>query len=77
MGRARGGEDREVSDVGTEMCRDCGAVYEVTMRRNPARSHDWYNCAVCGRLLMEWDSSESPSFRLVGPAPGYPPRKPR
>ena len=65
------------AEVGTELCRNCGAVYQVTLRRGARRTHDWYNCAVCGRLLMEWDSSDAPCFTLVGPRPNYPPRKPR
>ncbi len=64
-------------DLGTEMCHDCGAMYHVVIRRRPVREHDWYNCAVCGRLLMEWDSSNAPCFQLVGIKPTYPPRKPR
>ena len=67
----------EEAEVGTEMCRNCGAVYHIVVRRRPSRSHDWYNCAICGQLLMEWDSSDAPCFTLVGPSPGYPPRKPR
>jgi len=77
MGRQRSGDDPDVFDVGMEMCKSCGAVYQVTFRQNPMRSHDWYNCAVCGRLLMEWDSSSTPCFTLMGPGPGFPPRKPR
>ncbi|HEX6984590.1 MAG TPA: hypothetical protein VF170_04400 [Planctomycetaceae bacterium] len=73
MGQPRWDE----AEAGVEMCRSCGALYHVTLRRNPTRARDWYNCAVCGRLLMEWDSTESPCFTLVGPGPGYPPKKPR
>jgi hypothetical protein len=69
--------DREEVEVSTEFCKNCGAFYRVTLRHTDTRAHDWYNCAVCGQLLMEWDSSDTPSFTLVLPSPNYPPRKPR
>ena len=72
-----GGPIRDDEEVGVEMCRNCGAVYHVVLHKIPTRARDWYNCAVCGRLLMEWDSSDAPCFTLVGPGPGHPPRKPR
>lgn len=73
MGQSR----RDEAEVGIEMCRNCGATYRVTIGRRPAARHDWYNCAVCGRLLREWESSEFPRYTLLGGGPGFPPRKPR
>ena len=67
----------EEVEVGSEICRSCGALYHVVMRRAPMRCHDWYNCAVCGHLMMEWDSTDAPCFTLISASPGYPPRKPR
>lgn len=58
--------DDGFSEVGTETCKICGAVYHITMNRGEVRVHDWFNCAVCGRMLMEWDSNETPSFTLLG-----------
>lgn len=63
--------------AGTMMCRNCGALYHVEVCERNVAVHDWYNCAICGRLLKEWDSARSPRFTLLGPGPGYPPRKPR
>lgn len=73
MGRPEPSE----THVSTEMCRNCGAVYQVTLRHAPARQHDWYHCAVCGRLMGEWDSTSLPSYTFLHPGPEYPPRKPR
>lgn len=71
---------RSLSDEagsGTEMCLNCGAMYHVEICERSVPTRDWYNCAICGRLLKEWDSFRSPRFTLLGPGPGYPPRKAR
>jgi hypothetical protein len=59
-------QDDDDSDIGTETCKNCGSVYHVTLSRQGTRARDWYNCSVCGRVLMEWDSNETPSFTLIG-----------
>lgn len=72
MGGTGGG-----AQVTTEICRGCGAVYQVTVRQMSARAQDWYHCAVCGGLMGEWDSTSLPSYTFLRPGPDYPPRKPR
>jgi hypothetical protein len=59
-------DDEDDWDVGIETCPSCGSMYEVTINQGERRAHDWYNCVVCGRMLMEWDSSETPCFTLIG-----------
>lgn len=65
MERADQNDDHD-TETGIETCPSCGSVYEVTINHGERRMHDWYNCLVCGRVLMEWDSSETPRFTLVG-----------
>ncbi len=73
-GQSRGGRavtrdehlDDDVPDAGTETCKVCGSMYHVTLNRGQTRMRDWYNCAVCGQMLMEWDSNETPCFTLIG-----------
>lgn len=72
-----GRPERSEAQVSTEICRDCGAVYQVSMRLVTAREHDWYHCAVCGRLMGEWDSTRPPRYQFLRPGVEYPPRKPR
>jgi hypothetical protein len=72
-----GQPDQSDTQVSTDICRTCGALYHVSMRRVEVLQWDWYHCAICGRLLGEWESTYLPTYSFVRPGPEYPPRKPR
>ena len=50
---------------GETTCKNCGAVYKVTVYRFPMRDSDHYDCAVCGERLATWNDTEAPSFELL------------
>jgi len=72
-----GRPEQSDTQASTDTCRTCGASYRVTMRQVEVRQRDWYHCAICGRLLGEWESTFLPTYAFVRPGPEYPPRKPR
>jgi hypothetical protein len=45
-------------------CPHCGAVYETTIYRSPARDKDSANCGVCRKVMHEWNSTAIPSYTL-------------
>ena len=47
-----------------EACKNCGAVYEITIQRLPAKDSDHFNCEVCGTLLRKWNDTRVPNFKL-------------
>jgi hypothetical protein len=48
-------------------CDNCGAEYEVTIRRFPAKDHDSFNCIHCDQLLQKLNDTAVPSFTLKKP----------
>ncbi len=52
-------------NAGTETCKNCRAVYAVTLHRVPARDKDYFDCQVCGHRMREWNDTEYPSFTLI------------
>jgi uncharacterized Zn finger protein len=58
----------------TFTCPECGALYEVTRTQFPEPVKD---CAECGCLLAEWNTSSVPLYRLIRTPDGRtPPDKP-
>jgi predicted Zn finger-like uncharacterized protein len=45
-------------------CPHCGAVYEVTIYRFPAKDRDSVSCTVCEAEMVEWNDTVVPSFKL-------------
>lgn len=54
-------------DVSTETCGNCGAVYQVKLRRVPMREKDYFDCQMCGTRMNEWNDTEYPVFTLIEP----------
>jgi hypothetical protein len=44
-------------------CPHCGTTYEVTWG-SPARDTGSVNCEVCDQIMMKWDNSPIPLFRI-------------
>jgi hypothetical protein len=49
---------------GDDFICECGALYEVTIRRLPFRENDSASCSVCGNVMQTWNSTEALSFSL-------------
>ncbi len=47
------------------MCVTCGALYEVTIRRQPERENNYQHCECCGQVMAEWNDTVIPSFKLI------------
>jgi hypothetical protein len=46
-------------------CVNCGALYEVTIRRQLERDDNHQRCESCGQVRAEWNDIVVPSFELV------------
>jgi predicted Zn finger-like uncharacterized protein len=46
-------------------CPHCQALYAVTVNRLPTKDHDRAHCEVCKKVMNEWNSTISPSYRLI------------
>lgn len=51
--------------VGKFVCVTCGALYEVTIRRQPERENNYQHCECCGQVMAEWNDTVIPSFKLI------------
>lgn len=49
----------------TFACPTCGALYEVTIQHLSLRDKDQAGCFVCRKVMVQWDSTHVPFFRLV------------
>jgi transcription elongation factor Elf1 len=49
----------------TFACPTCAAVYEVSVQHLSMRDKDRASCFVCRKVMVEWDSTHVPFFRLV------------
>jgi hypothetical protein len=47
------------------ICRHCGAVYVVSYTELPIADSGSTYCDVCRRQMIQWNSSQEPSFKLV------------
>jgi hypothetical protein len=51
--------------AGKFVCVNCGALYEVTIRRQPERDNDYEHFECCGQVMAEWNDTVVPSFKLI------------
>src|SRR6202158_2413165 len=47
------------------ICRHCGARYVVSYTRLPIADSGSAYCDVCRRQMIQWNSSQEPSYKLV------------
>ena len=47
------------------ICRHCGAQYVVRYTRLPIADSGSVYCDVCRRQMIQWNSSQEPSYKLV------------
>jgi len=47
-----------------ETCSNCGAEYDVTVRRLPMKDNDKEYC-ICGALLKSWNETNMYEYKLV------------
>jgi predicted Zn finger-like uncharacterized protein len=47
------------------ICRHCGAEYVVKYTKLPIADSGSVYCDVCRRQMIQWNSSEEPSYRLI------------
>lgn len=47
-----------------QVCKSCGAVYEVTSHKLPVRDKDSIDCDICGAELIAWNGGVTFSARL-------------
>ena len=52
-------------DGATFNCPHCGALYAVTVRRLPAVVSASARCKVCDRVMLQWSTAWTPTFRLI------------
>jgi len=50
--------------AGDFVCPHCSSVYETTIYRSPARDKDSATCAVCHKVMHEWNSTSNPRYTL-------------
>jgi predicted Zn finger-like uncharacterized protein len=48
-------------------CKECGAIYKVTVTRLPVKDGDSFKCEICGSTMRTWSSTLVPSFELKAP----------
>lgn len=51
-----------------QMCRNCGAIYEIMRIKVPYRDKGIINCHECSQQLCSWNESWEYSSKLVSPA---------
>jgi predicted RNA-binding Zn-ribbon protein involved in translation (DUF1610 family) len=49
----------------TFACPTCGALYEVTVQHLSLKDSDRASCFVCRNVMVRWDSTYVPFFRLI------------
>ena len=55
------------------ICRHCGAQYLVSYTGLPIADSGSVYCDVCRRRMVEWNSSQKPSYKLTErPDPKHP-----
>jgi predicted Zn finger-like uncharacterized protein len=59
------GMDESARPASTFTCPSCGALYEVTVRKQMSRTMDHVRCEVCGAVMVAWKTASPPSFKLV------------
>jgi len=47
------------------ICRHCGAEYVVSYTKLPIADSGSVYCDVCRRQMVQWNSSQEPSYKLV------------
>jgi hypothetical protein len=47
------------------ICRHCGALYLVRYTELPIADSGSVYCEVCRRQMIQWNSSQEPSFKLI------------
>ena len=51
--------------LSTFACPTCAALYEVSVQHLSLREKGKVGCFVCRQVMVEWDSSHVPFFRLM------------
>jgi len=46
-------------------CRHCGAEYSVRYTQLPIADSGTVYCDVCRRQMIQWNSSQEPSYKLI------------
>jgi len=54
-----------ISEGHSFFCPHCGALYAMTYSRQPESHSNSAKCAVCGRIMAEWNSTSVPTVKLV------------
>jgi hypothetical protein len=60
----------KITHGGDFTCRHCGALYVVSNTQLPIADSGSAYCEVCRRQMIQWNSSQEPSYKIVkGPDP--------